>query len=629
MKKITIDSVTLKMMYPDRDFADRQLMFFNEMINKLETDRDTEKVTVFPSRCGIGKSTAIQLYLQRCMQNNTGAIVVTDSISRLNTLKDGSKSATDWDKFITDNDKYISLLTAANVREEITRQRYKPILMLTTQRYFQMDVDALNGLLPYEWQGEKSTRKIIIFDEQPYFYDVVNFGIKELNLLDSALNEGITDRCPIEDKKWILEQMKAIDLYFRDVIDRLEYSRNVDTYLYWHDRENAADSMTEDDSRFYAIIRDNMDDIRKHYPQTEKLLRLMHRLFFDGGFFKSSKITTQQSRNTERMYEKTFFLIDDYREKLLLNPDVKTFIFDGTANTSYLYFDESFFDIVDCDEYNVPLNFLNINIINVNTSKNALLFDNQKDAKIGAITDYVKRKQLSPEDTLFVTYQKLLSNDTFADVESKHKNYFGNLRGFNDYADTHNYIQVGLNRRPDIDYILMLFYTQPEYYEYAKVRYYKGDCMEWFDNLRKSDDAMYSELASDTIQNIYRTAARNYTNTEPVNVYLFFDVKLMSGVIDDLKYEFERYDATINIEELPQLAEVKAKARQSSRGQTNVQKILSWIDGLPIGQLFTNDDICSEVGISKRQLNNAKHDSKVIKERLGSLKLPGTSKYRK
>ena len=45
---------------PTYDFDDNQIQFFKDAFEIITTNRNTDKVTCFSPRCGIGKSTFIQ-----------------------------------------------------------------------------------------------------------------------------------------------------------------------------------------------------------------------------------------------------------------------------------------------------------------------------------------------------------------------------------------------------------------------------------------------------------------------------------------------------------------------------------------------------------------------------------------
>ena len=79
---------TLKEMFPDRDFTQMQIDFFMDCLRTMKNDKDTRKITVMPYRCGIGKSTLLQAYIQASLdQSDYGMIIVTDRVNRLKSLK--------------------------------------------------------------------------------------------------------------------------------------------------------------------------------------------------------------------------------------------------------------------------------------------------------------------------------------------------------------------------------------------------------------------------------------------------------------------------------------------------------------------------------------------------------------
>lgn len=434
--------------------------------------------------------------------------------------------------------------------------------------------------------------------------------------------------------------------YLEGWINKLEVARSVDTYLYWHERERS--TLTEDDVRFNKILSDNKKTITEIEPRALYLFEQISNLLKRGAFFKSAKLKKATSRNQDKKYEKYFFLLDDNKSKFTPDKSVKTFIFDATAHVNHLYKSLSrLFDIVDCAKYSVPLDFLHINVIDINTSKNALLYDVAKAVKLAAIKKYMQRQQIPSDDVLLASYQRLITKGEFEELGYQHTGYFGNLRGFNNFATLHNFVQIGLNRLPDIEYLLIQFYAEPELFDYARATYKKegiDGSIRWFDWMLREEDEddifrysltqqiMLSSVTEDLIQNAYRICIRNFSNQDKATMWLFYDSKSMAGVTQYLREEFERLGATIHFAEpREELAEAKALARKSVKGPTIRQKILTWITDFPLGIRFTDDDIAKGVGITTQQLNDAKRKqrgkSTAVRDKLQSLKIPGTNMY--
>ena len=213
--------------------------------------------------------------------------------------------------------------------------------------------------------------------------------------------------------------------------------------------------------------------------------------------------------------------------------------------------------------------------------------------------------------------------------------YFGSLRGFNSFRNKHSVVQIGLNCHDYFDYLLDLFYYFPEMYSVAIEQSAQGTqhVINYFDKLLGKHDEMVKgvrdlNLASDTIQNIFRCAARNYTNREPVTVYLFYDANYMKGVTTYLQCKLQSFGAKFEFVELEELEESKMMNRKSQKGLTNPQRIKMWIDGLKSGTIFTTQDIMDGTELTKNEVQNVKHNNKIIKNLLKSMKIPKSQKYR-
>lgn len=79
---------------------------------------------------------------------------------------------------------------------------------------------------------------------------------------------------------------------------------------------------------------------------------------------------------------------------------------------------------------------MNVKLIDVNTSRNALMVKDGADRTKEIIMDYLKKQNVSKNDTLFATYKILHDRHDFEELGYKNCNYFGNMRGFNRYKPT-------------------------------------------------------------------------------------------------------------------------------------------------------------------------------------------------
>lgn len=665
----TLEKIIMQM-HPDRHFHPKQLELFKFVGEKFEQDKDCNTVTVFAARPGCGKSTAIQGFIQKCINEGKGAIVITDSVERLQEHKDiyaddELQGLDDFQRLYFKNRNRITLITKDNKDTEIPRQRYKPILLITTQRYAQMEKSDLIQFLTFvDDNGDKHKRNIIIFDEAPKFFRRVNIGVTELNAMDTALKEGINDLCDKETKDNILFQFRKFSEYLQMKIEQLEYRRDKNTYLYWYDDsrhktlEDGTDtySVFDNDTDFLKLFHEYLPSIKIKYPKAELVMRMIFKLIENGGFFVSTKVKANADNKKE--YGKTFFVLDNCTEKFKLDPEVKTFIFDGTANIDCRYEGyEGLFEVIDCEDYVVPLDYMTVNLVKCNTSKTALMDQEDSEMKLSLINRYIKSLQLDADDTLFVSYRNLLENNVFAEngLDAINMGHFGGIKGFNHWQDRHNFIQVGLNTFPELEYLLILFEMQSELYDYARHIFTKNveSVIAWFDDLtghgKREDvtkityaltstqinDVRESLITSDMMQNIYRCAARNYDNREPVNLYLVYDYDRLDGITQMLKWELERLGAKFKEHDLPGLKIAKSRARTPAGGndanaKTQPQLFFDWVESIVDEQKeWKSKDIAKSIGLTTEQLIELKKSNSDVRKILADMKIPHKNLYKK
>ena len=140
---------------PQYDFDEQQMEFFKDTVDMLVHNRDTNKITALAMRCGIGKSTLIRIFMHCCLadcnyelrRHPQGMIVVTDIIKRLESLTDMEQDKIDGEKYWGDFFKdfgikglyeefersIIVLNSTEDFKDQLIRQKYKPIVLLSTQ----------------------------------------------------------------------------------------------------------------------------------------------------------------------------------------------------------------------------------------------------------------------------------------------------------------------------------------------------------------------------------------------------------------------------------------------------------------------------------------------------------------
>lgn len=621
--------VVSKMM-PDLHLIDLQKEFFQYFLEVVKNAKGN-RIEVIPGRCGLCKSTLLKAWIQILLENPyKGAIIVTNSIDRLEDFRyqDGENRSDAFEELYVRNMNKISLMTSSNKNTEEIAQKYKPILLMTSQRYFKLDKEQIKQYLSYEYEGQKCKRNIVVFDEEPEFFSFDYLGDSDLNNIDTALRNGITDLCDKDVKDWVLVQWK----YFREYVQKqfrdFEYIRNRNTYKYWYDENRKC--ITEDDFRFFSIIEEYKTTMRKSVWNCMDSLDKCRTLVKKGAILSVTKAANKDQ------YCKNFMVIRNKMDNYLLGKNVKVIILDATAAISEKYngFDKRIVvHTEECQKFNVRLDWMNIKLIDVNTSRNALMVKDGADRTKEIIMDYLKKQEVSKNDTLFATYKILHDRHDFEELGYKNCNYFGNMRGFNRYNQLHNYVQIGVNRQRDINYLAMLLNNQPEYINYALT--YKNDIeknIQFFDKLISSNevtDIRNAEIAADTLQNIFRICARNLDNTDPVGIYLFFDSKQYTGLIDELEYSLGKFGAKIEVVKLVALAEDKIKRRKTANGEKSIaQKVLDWIKEQPQGTELTRKEILEGAEISGKQFEKSKANNKELRDMLNKMKI-ARGKYKK
>lgn len=610
-------------MMPDLKLIDLQKDFFQYFLEIVKNTKGNQ-IEAIPGRCGLCKTTLIKAWIQILLENPyEGAIIITNSIDRLTELRyqDGNNRDDTFEELYVKNMDKIALMTSSNKNTEEKAQRYKPILLMTSQRYSNLDRAQIKNYLTYEYDGNKCKRKIVVFDEAPEFFSFDYLGDSDLNNVDTALRNGITDLCNKEEKDWILAQWESFREYIQKQFREFEYIRSRNTYKYWRDENKS--SITEDDDRFFSVIEEYQSTMRKSVWSCMDSLDKCRTLIKNGAILSVTKAANKDQ------YCKTFVVIRNKINNYLLGKDTKVIILDATASISEKYngFDERIvLHTTDCERFNVRLDWMDVKIVDVNTSRNALLAKESADRTKEIIIDYLKKQNLSPNDTLFATYKVLHDQHDFEELGYKNCNYFGNMRGFNRYNQLHNYVQVGVNRQRDINYLAMLLNNQPEYINYALN--YKDDTeknIQFFDKLINSSEVAEirdAEIAADTIQNIFRICARNLDNTDPVKIYLFFNTKQYRGLIEELEYNLKKLGAKIEFVKLSAISDDKIKRRKTVDGKESIaQMVLSWLKELPSGTEFTRKDLLDGIGISDKQFEKSRANNKELKNKMDGLKV--------
>ena len=112
--------------------------FLDKHINGVSC---AETLKVFPLPCGVGKSEYIKYLISDALNKNYGLIVVTDEVERLNSYTAAQDEQ--LTEYIQRNINRISILNSSTIATEVKVLHSKPIVLMCTQRYFDLSIDEI------------------------------------------------------------------------------------------------------------------------------------------------------------------------------------------------------------------------------------------------------------------------------------------------------------------------------------------------------------------------------------------------------------------------------------------------------------------------------------------------------
>lgn len=553
---------------------------------------DTSTIDVFPLVCGIGKSTYIKHRLFKALNTNERLIIVTDRVDRL----DDYLSDDILKQYILKKRDKLTALNAKNAKTELKTLHLKNIVLMTTQRYFNFTLKELQALA--------KSRPIIIFDEQPYFTESRVVNIKTFNDIDSALHSCIDNLENQEDKSWLITQWEQLRLKYQEIIKGYEAQNTEGKLELWHSDKDG--TVTDNDDKFLKLIDKYKAELQKYNIDIYKNILTIYQIVTEGATFTSEK---KAAKVNDEQYNNYFTLLIDNADKLT-KTGAKIYVLDGTSDISPDY-RQPYVNIIDCKEFLPSLEHLTINIVNISTSKNRFRKPD-KEKYIEAIADYIEVLQ---NDGIIFTYKELkpLFDKYFSNVD-----YFGNIRGTNKYREYTNFVQVGLNRYPNLIYQNLAYFNKLSKYTNDA---YIVKSLKGIERLR--NDTMYNNLLTDIEQNLYRSKIRNHNNKDNVTYTILFNTTTYSELVKLIKQRYCKVGATVNLFNTPDnIALFKIENRQQN---TQAKQILDWLSAQPKGRVFKTRDMLQEIGFTQKQFNNIKTQIPKVKQQFQNIKLNRTT----
>lgn len=583
--------------------SDKQIEFAESVVSKV-FNNNNEKILVNHNRCGIGKSTIIKAVLNQLVNNyfyigkrsrkdeldKFGAIVVTDKLERLEEI--ASYSGLEDRCYLMRYDKLEDDELYKNVRIEFLKQlneQYKyPVVLISTQKYFKMKECERNRL--YNWKNGKRSIKFI--DEKPYIIDTE--VIDEKYLSDIAIAIEALPKC--KDKDYLLN-------YWRNIYGFIDNLRNSYTEydLNWISGNGTESIINQTlDKEFFNILSKYVTS--RVYDNIERLKNINK----NGCLFVSSSDKYQD--NTRKL-----ILIKNNIDKFDTDK-CKNIIFDATAKYDIDYTISDKFQLFKSDDSKEK----DINIHHILTSTSQKMLTDNKHIEV--IARYIN----TLDRNIFVaTYSKKrgIYQELSKLLNTENIEYFGNIKGRNDWASISNMAQIGMNRKSNYIYLITyiaLTNIDKNWNEIKDKNKISNEIKELIKNDKgefkndKMTRIMESDLTVDTIQNIMRIKCRHFSNKDICNVFILCSPYLRNvtkKVSDVVNADRKEYIPNIFEEE-------KLMNRKANDGKlkTNPQILLEYLKKLDKGRVISTKEIYNESGLNKSQFDKAKKDNPILKE---------------
>ena len=530
------------------DCSEEQLKFYNDCSKLIFGELKDKSPILIPAKCGFGKTTFLKsmivTLIQEINNNNLSEdylpmIITQERLEDLEKLTEDIKKETGTDNiylFKGWNSNFNGCLniTPPQTQEEhlikcnklnceqyndcslshqLKKSKEFPIVAITTARLALLNnsIDSRNSLDNYvefiDKNGNSKKRQRIIIDEKPKLLETKEFSKSIINNLESHVEKfnryNYSEKFDREEEVYLKQQLNTIATYLLEIeAETLNESYKL---------------ISPDKSKYTKEFKDKwLELVGYKHPDFQKL-----DMFFNG--------LVLRCRDNNR-----FYIIE---QNDFYTSGLKTFIFDGTAEISIEYKSEkNDFKYLKIDDYK-DYTHLNFHVIKTYMGRNKL--NEKKDLIVNWI------KENFNETTFVITYKQyekyfrnefqensniVLDNGTFP--------YFGNTKGKNKWAECNKMVQIGWNRHSSDDYLADFLAINPVY---ASLWYNlygtEGGLSQFFieqmtpdnhGNFSHNEEIYYYVLQSmvvDLEQEVYRTKLREFSSTDPIDVYIFVKEK--------------------------------------------------------------------------------------------------------
>lgn len=624
-----------------------------KLIREVAYDQKSkDEVTVLPLMCGTGKSTSISYLIKDAIEKNEGLVVMTDRIARF----DGYLKPRDPElkEYLQQHIEQITVMTKDKMKDAYRTVKHRPVLLVTTQHYFNLERESIIKQL-LTWEHGK--RSHIIIDEKPELYSEVKIDMYSFGIIEGALANILTQKKmdPIKTIQFLMKisQLKEsfmmeLTLYPAAFPDRMNFSFFMKTgekldadysltpeEITYTDDDNIEKTLTFSQKSSHMLdaienlLVDNLADADESEKDALKLFRAYRYMGREGALYSYCNKSSGWKQNG-------FTVLMNNRNKLE-GLGTKVVILDGTADISFDYRQE-YLHMIDCSKYRRKIPNLHIHIVNAKTSKTTLR-DSIPSIQYNAIKYYVTKNE-KREDCIYITFKEFedwFKNEDTVTFSEYILDHLGNLRGKNDYIENTLFAQIGILLCP------LSHYQSRMIDQSSKVTYLEFESasaehltepVDYVDSINCDPnyiEYLQSDVLADIEQNVFRAPIRNSENTDSVSFYLFFDIERNKKLVELIKQRFvDIYGATVDIDEEAndiKVAKIMGRKTKNSTDSWAI-KILNYINSQESGSKFTTNDLLTALRMTANNWKNAKRNPALVK-RLDELKDGPNGHYRK
>ena len=606
-ERLVRDSVSLyRLLYIETPHEANDIL---SAIQHAAQDKEhADKVSVLSIPCGSGKSTALTRLISEVLARNDGEglIIVTDSVDRMKEYWKSDTRNPAFDdvllSFIKRHEKQVAVMNRDNYESMRKQQWHKPVVVLTTQRYFSWTPERVKDLL--RWEG--GTRPLIIFDEAPYLSVERDVTAATINKVAAALRMGIeaTDDASREAKERAIIFWEDLRAKLLSKMDELEYMPDLQYACIAGDETDGLDA-------FLAYVHENRSKLDTDKDRIVDMVEDVVRLLREWGVY-SHRGSAQSGQ-----YESKYTVYVDHRD-LVTGLDAKVIVLDGTATVSPMY-DEDYVYMNPTRDFIRSLAYLTIRICDVPTGESELRGNAGETAKM--IRGYLAYATGVDHDLVIFSSKKMEDSFRAAGFDKEHTGHFNNIKGLNSYSRAVNIAQVGLNRKPPIEYLTLDLARNDDVREQLIADTAAEGYIAAMDKAREaldySRETMTRHVLADMEQNMYRGVIRNAANTKPYTYYVFIAHDQYQRLIEMIRERYEPLGATVEFVSRDVVEAYRPQGTMSQRIKTMKDWLESW-DGSPVRQ----SKVYGKLGMTRTDFNNmlAQEAARDLKRQLDEAK---------